>query len=284
MSTSGQNAEDNAALAAFRRAAAAWPGIPVDAAAFCGHLARLLQAGGQPGELHVEDLYLALACAHRQPLALERMAQAIHDEVEGALRRMSGPPGMAEEVEQQLRERLLVGEGRPKILDYGGRGTLSKWLRAAAVRTALTVRRAGRREVAADEDELLELPAANQDPELRLIQASYRKAFSAAFQSALASLDPQQRNLLRLQLLDGLNIDQIGGIYAAHRSTAARWLAKAREELLTRTREALGTALRLSPQELDSLMGQLHSQLDVSLRRFLCETAGVAKGGATRAT
>ncbi len=278
---------------AHRRAQSAWPRISLSAEMFAQHLAARLGEGGHPArlsELHVEDLFLACACGQRDPVALSSLARLIQHQVREAVKRMSGPPGLQEEVEQLLRERLLVGEGAaggrsaPRILDYAGRGSLEKWLRAAAVRTALTAKRAARREVVADEDELLELPAANQDPELRLIQAAYKKAFSAAFQAGLAALQPQQRNVLRLQLLDGLNIDQIGALYGTHRSTAARWLASAREELLLRTREQLGTALRLGPTELDSLMGQLHSQLDVSIRRFLHDSGALAKSIPPRAT
>ena len=54
-------------------------------------------------------------------------------------------------------------------------------------------------------------------------------------------------------------------------STVARWIARARERLLTLTREELTARLGLTPDELDSLLRLVRSQLDVSLRLLLVE-------------
>ncbi len=71
--------------------------------------------------------------------------------------------------------------------------------------------------------------------------------------------------MLRLYFLDGLSIDRIAAVYAVHRATAARWVARGREALLRGTQEVLGQRFRLDQAEVESLVGIVRSQLDVTL-------------------
>jgi RNA polymerase sigma-70 factor (ECF subfamily) len=70
-------------------------------------------------------------------------------------------------------------------------------------------------------------------------------------------------------VVDGLSIDALGEIYGVHRATAARWIAKIREDLLARTREAFSARAKVGRAEFESLLRLARSQLDVSLRRVL---------------
>src|SRR5262249_49485390 len=160
------------------------------------------------------------------------------------------------------RAKLLVAEeGRaPKILDYSGRGPLAGWLRIAAIRTALDLtRRSGNERPASSTDALLEVPAAIEDPELEHIRARHRADFKAAFEAARRSLSKEDRNILRLHLVDGLNIDEIGGIFQVHRATAARWIARCREKVHDETRRLLVERLKIGDTELKSILGIVRS-------------------------
>ena len=44
------------------------------------------------------------------------------------------------------------------------------------------------------------------------------------FRDALASLDDRQRDLLRLEILDGLPHQQIAELHGVHRTTVVRWM------------------------------------------------------------
>src|SRR5207244_2837986 len=90
--------------------------------------------------------------------------------------------------------------------------------------------------VADDGEPLLAVAATSDDPELDHIRARYAAPFKDAFQGALRGLSTQDRNILRLHLVDGLNIEQIGGIYNVHRATVARWIAASRQALVEETR------------------------------------------------
>jgi RNA polymerase sigma-70 factor (ECF subfamily) len=119
---------------------------------------------------------------------------------------------------------------------------------------------------------LAERLASDHNPELLVMKARYRDEFREAFGEAVARLAPRDRNLLRYQLLDGLTTHQIGTIYRVHRVTITRWLKKARDNLLEETRSLLIARLRVEPQEFNSIMGLIQSQLDLSLSRVLARS------------
>jgi len=75
--------------------------------------------------------------------------------------------------------------------------------------------------------------------------------------------------VLRLSVIERLGIDAIGAMFQVHRATAARWLVKVRSDLADRTREALARRIGAKPDEVDSLVGMLQSQVDVSINRAL---------------
>src|SRR5262249_17829438 len=105
------------------------------------------------------------------------------------------------------------------------------------------------------------------------IKLRYRDEFREAFTNAFSLLSSQQRNVLRLHLLDGVTLEQLAATFGVHRSTIARWLAESRAAVLQGTRKGLRTRLRIAPAELESLIGLLRSQLDVSLHGLLTRSS-----------
>ncbi len=256
------------------RACAEHPSLSLSPDAFLRHAAARLPADVPPldglAALRPGELYLACACAQQLPAALETFDRLFTPVVAQVASRRGADRATEDEVAQRVRGRVLLPQpdGRPpRIADYTGRGPLAGWVMAVTVRALIDLRRSEGRHVMLGEDALPE--RASADFELDLIKERYRGAFKTAFEEALCALTPKERNLLRLKLLDGLNIDEIGKLYNAHRATVARWIAGAREALGTGTRARLAAALKLDPQELESLVRLLDSQLDVSISRFL---------------
>ena len=274
----GSNEEESDAWsAAIARAHAAWPAGWVPAAAFVEHLRERLPAERGPTEalpaLAVEDLYLAFACALGVAPALEAFARTLLAEVDAHVARFDASAAFKDEVRQALAARLLVaapGEA-PAIADYAGRAPLSAWVRIAAIRTALNLRRgkAGAVERAA-EREVEELADAG-DVELDVIRRRYRPAFEAAVARALAALPVRDRTILRLRVVESVEVDRIAVMYGVHRTTVTRWLADIRAALSDETRRILTAELGATGAELDSLAGLVRSQLHVSLVRLLRE-------------
>jgi RNA polymerase sigma-70 factor, ECF subfamily len=77
------------------------------------------------------------------------------------------------------------------------------------------------------------------------------------------------RVLIRLQVGEGMSIDQLSVIYAVTRATAARWLVRARESVLESARAEMKAQLGLSESECDSLLRLVRTCLDVSILRHL---------------
>jgi len=217
------------------------------------------------------DLEIAQACAQGDPEAIAHVEADHFPEVRRALGRMRLPADEVSEVMQELRADMFVAsaEHAPRIATYEGRGSLGSWLRVCATRAALKRKHRARREVALDEDALLEERAPGDDPELALIKETYRAEFKAAFSEALASLTDRDRTVLRFRMVDGLTIDDIGAFYGVHRATADRWAARAEDALVTATRRALLQRPRVGAAECESLMRLLRSQLDATIRRRL---------------
>ena len=240
----------------------AWPGFGVDSEAFARHVAAL---GGDSAELAAADLYLAFACAAGDPAAIAAFDRQYMPEVAAYIARTDSDPHVADEVRQILRDRLLVGPS-PKIATYSGKGPLGAWLRTVAVRATLEIVRARKPHT---ELEGVALRAAAPDPELDYLKTRYATEVGDAFASVLAALPQKERNILRLYFLEGMTIEAIATMYRVHRMTVSRWIASWREEIFAATQRLLRERLRVSPEELDSLLRLVQSRIDVSIRRYL---------------
>lgn len=260
------------ALAAFvARARATRSALSIDATALCAFVgARLAAGAGEDAlaELFAGDLALAAGCVRGEPAAL-RIFEAEHmSAVDGVLARLRLDDDVLAEAKQQVRGKLLTGTP-PKMAEYSGRGELRSWLHATATRTALNILRSRRRELRADDEQLLALPAGGDDPETHLLRERYGAEFKLAFAEALASLTARQRVLIKRHFVDGLTTDRLGALYRVHRVTALRWLTTTRVLLAKRTQAALWRRLGLQRAEFESVVRLVQSQLDFSIRELL---------------
>ncbi len=94
-----------------------------------------------------------------------------------------------------------------------------------------------------------------------------------AFREALGALPSRSRAVLRHHYVQGESIDVIARRYGVHRSTAARWVASARQLLVTETRRRVRETLHIPERELDSLMDLVASRIDVSLNQLASKNA-----------
>ena len=255
---------DGTPLAIARAAAAAQPAFHADVDAFAAHLAAL----GVTDDANAGDLYLAFAGAAGDAAAVEQLERDVLPAAIAALRVVGTSNDTLDECLQRVRMALLVGrdDGRPRLLDYRGQGTLRAWVRVVAVRESLMLHR-GRKEIALGDAVLASVPDAGDDPELRYLRGEARDHLADAVARALASLSSRERALLRYSLIDGLTLDEIGAIYGAHKSSVSRWLSRAREQLWEAARDEL--AAQLSSEHVSSLVRSLRSGLDLSLERLL---------------
>ena len=249
----------------IERARRAWPNLVVEEAVFRAACTR----SGPASEVQAEDLWLALACAAGDTQALRALDRLVSPSLEKLVARQRDSKFDADDLKQLLWQRLLVGEaGRaPKIEEYSGRGELLSWLRVVATRLLVDAgrKRSGNEVAHFDEQAAEALFADGVDPELDYLKRQYRSTFATAF----ASLTAEDRNLLRQHLVEQLSIDLLAVAHGVHRATAARRVQNAKATLLSETRRRLMVGLRLSRDELESVMRMIESQLHVSVLRLL---------------
>jgi RNA polymerase sigma-70 factor (ECF subfamily) len=251
---------------------AAWPTIALEPEAFAAHVATCSRAArALPPQEHAADLFLACACALGTPGAVVAFEKAYAGVLARSASRVDR--ANADETVQAVRVRLFVGTAeRPaRIADYGGRSKLSSWLSAVSARTALN----GRRRKDDGSHESLSAVAASTPalpPEIAILRARHAGDFREAIRLALGRIEARDRSLLRMTLVVGLSLDQVGAVFKISRATTKRWLAAARDALQDETRKELAGRLGLTPSELESLAAVVRSEIDLSVRALLGET------------
>ncbi len=265
----GERAVLNEQLAAVcQHARAAWPAVEISDETFVTHLARHLPdhapALESLSQLRTSDLYLATACASGDVHAVAAFERYCMSGLDRALGRLRLSTDEIAEVKQRIRYRVLVADGRPRILEFSGRGALPSWVRAMAVREAFRVVKRSPRETGLDDSERL-LAYVVKDERDRA-NAYYRQVFAQAFDRALRQLEPRVQTMLRQHVIDGLTIDQLSALYRVHRATAARTLERARRTILAATRSRMRATLDVGSTELSSILRSIRSRLEVSLR------------------
>jgi RNA polymerase sigma-70 factor, ECF subfamily len=249
-------------------ARARWPGVTVEAAdvlRFWGECAARVDSSGPVIDaLRTDELLLTFACARGHTRAIAAFEADYLSQVPRFVARQRLSAAALDDLMQQLRERLFVGQGgaAPKISQYGGRGPLGGWLRVVAVRAALNLLR-GMRD---DETAVERAPdVAGGDPERRYLQQRYGADLKRAIEEALMALPSKERQIIRLHILEGLPPETLATMFKVHRTTVVRWIAQLSEDLLIDARGRLGRELGLSDAELDSIIGVARSQLDMTL-------------------
>ena len=86
---------------------------------------------------------------------------------------------------------------------------------------------------------------------------------------ALAKAPESDRAILRLHVVNNVSVEKIGKMLGVSQSTASRWLAKARAEVLANVKSILKERSRISSAEIESLARLLASRLDLSISQAL---------------
>lgn len=240
----------------WRAARARWPGIYVPAAEFAAWL------NGRPRARYMEDLYLALACVRADNRALAVFNRIIVEQVSIGGRSLT--PAELDELHQELRTRLLVGEGNtpPRLAGYNGEGSLRAWVRTAAARVAVDLWRS--RKMVAPDDMLFDLADSGPNPELNHLRHRYGGEIKEALRAAFGSLTTEDQLVLRQHYLDGVTLPKLAHLHGVHRVTILRRIARARLRLTEAARREIQRQSRLDEAELDSVLRLVDSQIEIS--------------------
>jgi RNA polymerase sigma-70 factor (ECF subfamily) len=257
----------------------AWPTLTVTPEEFVAYLAARLPPGeevlGGLEQLEASDLFLACACTRGDPAALALFDRQFIAPLASYLNRAEALPAFTDEVKQAVRVRLLVSEDGvlPRIASYRGRAPLALWLRLAAARLAINLRKSERGD-RADEDEVARLRSAGPDPEIEFFKTHYREELRNATERALAGLPDRDSNLLRLHFFERLSAEAIGAMHDVSARTVQRWLAEIREHIVAETRRLLNERWKMTENQFESVLGLVGSQMEISVRRLLGKPPG----------
>lgn len=264
----------------------AWPCLTLTRQDFFEHISSACEPWLERGDLsgwferlQAADFYLARCCLEGDAAAIDGFCAQLDTQLMQLVRRFSTSAAHAQDLRQQLLEKLFVWgpQRRPRISEYSGQGFLLNWLRVTATRAFIDLQRntsgvERHQQTFEQARQLQTLELSSLNMELELLKQSYRLVFKRAFSLAIEQLPARARLILRHSFIEGLSIDQIGAIYGVHRATAARWLVDARGQLATQTRQLMSQELELSPQELESIITMIYSRLEVSMGKLVSQT------------
>lgn len=256
---------------AYEAAQKTWPQVKLPIEAFVAHVAAVgaEPPGSAAAETFATDLFLACACAAGDAIAIALLERSVLQPARAAIARVRSDDAFVDEVTQLLREKLLVGPPA-RIAGYAGRAPLGAWVRLAAGRLALDRVRTSKTLRGHDPESDADALTDARDPELDFLKAAYRDSFKRAMHTAIEELSSRDRNVLRLNLIEGVSIDEIAVPYRVHRATVARWLTAIREQLVERVRALLAAQHPdLQAHDLEHMAHAVGSQLHVSLSRVL---------------
>ena len=263
---------------AYDEARRTWPAIALPFESFAAHVEGMVTPG-PPDLAYAGELFLACACGRADARAQTILEERYLTPARGSLLRIDQRPEFIDEVMQELRTRLLLGE-RPRILQYGGRGPLIAWLRVAATRIGIDFLRATKPDAIAESSEVEDLPQADLGPEVQMLREVYRDLFKEALAATVGALSVRDRTLLRRHLVDNLTLEEIARPYGVHPATIARRLASMREEISesVRRRLAAGHREQGGATSLESVAHAIRSEVHISLTALLASTPPAAGG------
>lgn len=248
----------------FSTGSRAHPHVKLSRGDFSAFVTPLL---AQPEPLLAADLFLACAASLNEPGAVSTLERDVLSQVPGFVSRQRLAAHEVDELVQRTRELLLV---RGKLKEYAGRGPLGAWLRVLVLRLAAKTRTRQRAHESIDQATHLAVVA--HSPEHQLARARWQQTFDQALKDAFDALTTEQRVLFRFQFGKGMTLDQIATALGMHRATAARHIAAAREALWDGLTALLRQRLALPAGEVEALLEEWRSKLDVSLSGIFRES------------
>lgn len=254
-------------------------GLEVDRLRFAERLGEaLVHAASRRATLElssvaVEDLYLVCGALDGDATAVAAVLVRLAPQLDRVLHRLV-PPTEHEDTRQRVETHLLVArdDRGPALGSYRASGPLDGWLRAVCMRFVVDDTRARARAPAQAQWQSTADDVVPSEIEAGVALVEHTKDVRDAIERAFSKLEVRQRNLIRYSVFHGLGVDDLGALYSVHRSTAARWLERARSVLSVHVEAELAELLGGSGAEAASLLRAVRSHMDVSIRSFLAST------------
>lgn len=229
-------------------------------------------------EIRADDLCLVIACERGDEKAWEDLVANFDATVKSAARKFASNTEDTEDLASSIWAELYGlrvdadGNKKSKLAYYSGRGSLAGWLRAVVSQLAVDQFRKQSKFVQIEENREFE-NLANEasennnnhhvvshadNPEDILTEKQTAGDVSAAVREAIATLDPEDRLIMKLYYFDDLKLKDIAATFGYHEATASRKLVRVQTEI----RKSVEKTLR-----------EQHGWTDDEVKRYLSDTA-----------
>jgi RNA polymerase sigma-70 factor (ECF subfamily) len=240
-------------------------------------------------DIRADDLCLIIACERGDEGAWEDLVAGFDSTVRSAARKICSNNEDAEDLASSIWAELYglrhdaAGNKKSKLAYYSGRGSLAGWLRAVVSQLAVDQFRKESRFVQVEETrefENLAEASSNNDgngpvvshtksPEEMFSDQETARDVSAALKHAIATLEPEDRLILKLYYFDDLKLKDIARTFGYHEATASRKVARLHAEIRRSVEKQLRTRHRWSDDEVKRHLAETAEKLGLSIERLV---------------
>ncbi len=217
--------------------------------------------------LHINDLYLSVACAKPSEAAWQRFTILYRVFIENVAVAVCSNADAAREVADSIPGHLFLpgASGRSRIASYEGRSSLAAWLSAVVNNKAIAEQRRCK-----NLEQLENLPEIADYAVVHRIEAASRAGtFASLIRDSLIaagnSLSERERSMLTLRYEDGLEGSEIAEILGVHPSTVGRHLQQIYEKLQARTVSTLASKHQLQRSAVQECLDDIRENLNYSI-------------------
>jgi len=243
-----------------------------------GQDASTSEIGNFIDEIHADDLCLIIACERNDEKAWEELVANFDSVVKSAARKIASNAEDADDLASSIWAELYGlkqsedGTRKTKLAYYSGRGSLGGWLRAIISQMAVDRFRKESRMVQIEEtrefENLAEESSNNsnnsavvahaENPEEIFSDKQTSDDVAEALRTAVASLEAEDRLILKMYYFDDLKLKDIAAVFGYHEATASRKLVRVQNEIRKAVEKGLKTR---------------HGWSDGEVKRHLSDTA-----------
>src|SRR6202140_2551093 len=224
--------------------------------------------------LHVEDLALARACAAGNERAWQVFMLRFREKLYDAGRQITRDDASGRELADSVYAELYgtqtrEGQRRSKLCSYGGRGSLSGWLRTVLAQEYVSHYRKQRRLVSLDQEceEGAQFPAATA-----AAITAVDERLEAAVDEALRSLPAEDRFVLASYFLDEGTLAEIARALSGHESTIRRKVEKLTKSVRKQILKSL-IGMGMSRREAEEALTADARDLSLDIRASLSQAS-----------
>jgi RNA polymerase sigma-70 factor (ECF subfamily) len=234
-------------------------------------------------EIRADDLCLIIACEQNDENAWEDLVANFDSTVKSAARKITSNAEDAEDLASSIWAELYglrvdaAGKKKSKLAYYSGRGSLAGWLRAVVAQLAVDQHRKVSKFVQIEEDREFEnlaneaasegnsLTSNGQNPEDAFTDQQTSDDVQEALAAAIASLEHEDRLVMKLYYFDELKLKDIAAMFGYHEATASRRLTRIQGDIRKAVEKELKAKHGWTDREVKQHLSDTATSLGMSL-------------------